>query len=383
VGTRTSSWDALIPEDGSADEDFRLWEALQKECEKKPDSGKDECAQDPGISEAHRAELEQKLPGWYGGLPFEVRTHTPRLSADTAMEIFEVYSSLVKDAAPPILLDITHGFRSMPMLMYQALQFDDSRLTGDDVEIIYGEYISGETVSCVRNLSGFWKLSKIAQARRLFENKLNGKPLAAEIRPYWEDGAKCLDRLTEVVECNYSLQIPEVLKQINNARKNFDTAAAKPWVVDIHKDLAAISNRLTVKDEKYPVSKTVLEYAKLLEEKRLITQAVIALQSVVETAVAERKDPSKIGDYGWFHGYYGKGSDNFIKGEGRNSLNRLIKCTRNLAPLRDLEDLRNNIAHGGSKDKKTGDYPHQASIPGVLKKAHEAIAALFKALQNC
>jgi hypothetical protein len=281
--------------------------------------------------------------------------------------------------------------------MYQALQFDDSRLTGDDVEIIYGEYISEKSISYVRDLSGFWKLSKIAQAKRLFDSKLNGKPLADEIRLYWDAGAKCLERLSEVVECNYSLQIPEVLKQINNAVKKFDTTAPQ-WVTEVKNDLAKISKRLTVKDnEKYPVSKTVLEYAKLLEEKSLTTQAVIALWVSVETAVVEYLvplDSSKIGDYGWFHGYYDGDTSDFVKGTGKRCIDFLLgerkqdpakpnkycekhnRIARKLAPLRDLEHLRNGIAHGGAKNR-TGNEPHHASIPGILKKAFEAMDVFY------
>jgi hypothetical protein len=49
--------------------------------------------------------------------------------------------------------------------------------------------------------------------------------------------------------------------------------------------------------------------------------------------------------------------------------------------LGQLERLRNQIAHGGGKDKK-GNYPHQANNSGILKAIDRAIPRLFELLDE-
>jgi hypothetical protein len=123
---------------------------------------------------------------------------------------------------------------------------------------------------------------------------------------------------------------------------------------------------------KTTVSETLRLYSRMLEEKGLITQAVIALQIALETAVAVKYGGDNyIGDWDWWQEY---GKDFFLK--IRNSDMKMA------VSLQKIENLRNQIAHGGGRDKKTGEYPHLGNLAAVLKNGNTA-ADRFFALLGC
>jgi hypothetical protein len=132
--------------------------------------------------------------------------------------------------------------------------------------------------------------------------------------------------------------------------------------------------------EPYRVATTVWNYSRLLRKKKLITHAVIALQVVIETIITEEYDYTKIGDYGWFNGYFDKKESKKIEGIGDTRLKEVYKKNHKLgSKLGQLEGLRNQIAHGGGKDRK-GNYPHQANINGILKSIDDDIQELINEL---
>jgi CRISPR-associated Csx2 family protein len=361
VGTLTSSWDALIPGDGNADAD--LWLTI-----------KDECKTEAGISEESRAKLEQKLPQWYN-LPVVLKIHTAKLDAADAEQVFSVYSTIAEEIAPDtdILFDITHGFRSMPILIYQALQLDAINTPNRDINLIYGEYVDGKTRSIVRDLSKYWDFYEITLAKKLFDSRFDGALLAEKMRPLWESGAKCVERFSKIIECNYALQVPESLRQLKNALGKFDHANSPRWLIDVKNDLERIYKRLNVdEDVRFPLGKTLRQYSKLLEEKGLITQAVIALQIAIETVVTEKCGASEyIGDYQWWQDY------------GKIYFSSIRKKDNAMsASLKAVENLRNQIAHGGAKDRNTGEFPHITSLAMLLKKGNAAADTFFALLDD-
>jgi CRISPR-associated Csx2 family protein len=362
IGTRTSSWDILIPDDGEAD----LWFTI-----------KEACKNEPGISQASIDELEKKLPHWYHNIPFVLKVHTPKLDAVNAEAIFTVYMTISGELAPDtdVLFDITHGFRSMPILIYQALQLDSSKLQNRGINLIYGELIDKEKISYVRDLSKYWDFYEITAAKQRFTSRFDGKVLAEKIKPYWESGAKCLVRFSEIVECNYSLQIPDLLKQIRNAIEKFNTgeSGVSQWVIDVKDELAGVLRTLYVSgDDPLVRGKTLRAYARLLEEKGLITQGVIALQIAIETAVIEKCGGSNyIGDYKWWQ-EHGKIYFSNIK----------QKSSSMSISLQKIENLRNQIAHGGAKDRNSGEYPHLENLPTILKNGNRAADTFFALLEE-
>jgi hypothetical protein len=202
----------------------------------------------------------------------------------------------------------------------------------------------------------------------MFEEKLDGKILAKKVAPYWEAGGKSLDCLSEVVECNFAFKIPDVLRQIKNALQSFPEEAPD-WVKDVCGELAKIHKRL----QSDSVAKCLREYSTLLEEKKLITQAVITLQMAIETAITEKYASTDfIGDYDWWQEY----GDDFYKNE-RRALSR-----EDSDALKEIEHLRNAIAHGGNRYKETKEYPSTANLPGLWKRGNKAADNLFARLGN-
>ena len=368
IGTRTSCWDMLIVDpDNNEDLFFKIHS---------------ECRNSDGISDISLVELESLLSKWHN-IPVKIIVHTNEINRENVESVFSAYGSIpgLLEPETDILFDISHGFRSMPLLVFQSLQLNASKLFGRRVELIYGEYIENEQISYVRDLSEYWNYYEIGSAIKLFEERLDGKLLAEKIEPFWESGAKFLIRLSEIVECNFSLQIPDALKQLKNALKDFNEAGRPQWVIDVKNIHKEIFMKLSVKDnDKYPVARTVWQYSQLLREKKLITQAVIALQVVVEASITEKMDRSKIGDYVWFN------CDNPMSLGLRENANQQLKEIRRnhkkiKEPLEQLEYLRNQIAHGGGKDRNE-NYPHQANINGILKHIDDAIQELFTILDQ-
>jgi len=368
IGTTSSSWDVLIPNDEKNED---IWFKTKDLCEKNMFSGESK-------------ELETKLSEWYNNIEFKLIVHTNEFTPKNVENVFDKYleiPGLLEDETD-IIFDITHAFRSMPLLIFQSMQVGASKIKGRKVKLLYGEYIETD-ISSVRDLSSYWDYYEISSAIKLFEENLDGKILAEKIKPYWESGYKFLVRFSEIVECNFSLQLPEALKQLKNALADYNETGKPQWVIDVKDKLADIYRELNQKSgEKYPVAKTVWEYSKLLRKKDLVTQAVIALQVVPETAVAEKYDPSKIGDFGWFNGYFDERKSKKVEGIGDAKLKEIRKKNPKLSSsLGQIERLRNQIAHGGGKDKKE-NYPHQANIPGILKPVDGAIEEFFKELDG-
>jgi len=369
AGTTSSSWDVLIPPDADAG----FWSKILDECERNV------------FSDASKKELESKLSEWNNNIKFEIVLHTNEFTLENVENVFNKYLEIPGLLEPEtnILFDITHGFRSMPLLIFQSLQLNARDIYGRKIELVYGEYIEEEKISHVRDLSEYWDYYEISSAIKLFEESFDGKQLADKISGHWESGAKFLKRFSEIVECNFSLQLPEALKQLKNALAGYNETGKPQWVNDVRNKLAGIFKELHQEaGEKYPVSKTVWEYSKLLRKKNLVTQAVIALQVVPETAVAEKYDPSKIGDFSWFNGYYDEKKSKKIEGTGDAKLKEIRKRNQKLScSLGQIERLRNQIAHGGGKDSK-GNYPHQANIPGILKPIDDMIEIFFTELDG-
>ena len=447
IGTTSSSWNVLVP-DGVENTDLGV--KIIDECEKN------------AFCDESKKELETKLSEWYNNIKFEIAIHTNEVNEANVGMVFNKYMDIPGMLEPEtdILFDITHGFRSMPLLIFQSLQLNSSLIKGRKVELVYGEYIKDKEISYVRDLTKYWDYYEISSAIKLFDEKWDGKILAEKIKPYWESGSKFLLRFTEIVECNFSLQIPEALKQLKNALTDYKETNEHQWVTDVWKRLDNIYKELNQKDsEKYPVAKTVWEYSKLLRDKKMITQAVIALQVVPETAIAEKYNPSKIGDFGWFNGYFDekksmkiegvgdkklkqKDSENYpvaktvweyskllrkknlitqaiialqvvtetaiaekydptkigdyswfrgyfnvkhsikFKGKGETKLDNICKKNYEMkSSLNKLEDQRNQIAHGGWKDKK-GKYPNQTDIKLTLQTIDNYIKEFLIALDE-
>ncbi|MCR5765241.1 MAG: TM1812 family CRISPR-associated protein, partial [Treponema sp.] len=308
----------------------------------------------------------------------------------TSQEVFKVYRSIIPDINldpenDSILFDITHGFRSMATLMYQALQFSFSKI--QNIELVYGEFISRDQISYVRNLSSYVPYAKAADAISIFNSKLDATNLISCIKAEWPDGADALEKFSKVVQANFSLQIQETLNQINNAIKALP-AEKSTILQDVVDALQPICN---LRDER--MSRTIYNYARFQYEHGLIVQSIISLQIAVETAIAERyevKDAAgnntSIGDYLWYYGGYrydNSGNKITIKAIGSPKLKAIWNTNMKMKQkLRNLEHFRNQVAHGGARNPDTGGFPLVQNLAAQYTSGKEGVELLFRYLDE-
>ncbi|AEF84098.1 putative crispr-associated protein, family [Treponema primitia ZAS-2] len=369
LGTRTSSWDVLLADirsDSSSPDYGSLWSKIIDECES------------AGISDESAALLEEALSKKLC-LPVAIKVHTPVIDAETIPEIFPIYNTLVSELAPEtdILLDITHSFRSLPILVYQALQFGLTGLPPRNVELIYGE-IRNNGLSPARDLSQYWQLSQITEAKNLFARRLDGKRLAQLLHDEWPQGEELISRFSTIVECNLALDIPKWLKDANRDLGRPLKGTEPEWVLEIRKIVQSeIVEKISPAkgNRSLKTSEVLRSFSALLEQHGLFIQAIITLQVALETRTIEAfGSPDDIGDYSAWHDIDGP---NYQKNyqQKREALNVVH-------PLRDIESIRNAIAHGGykkrwgSKASKGLSFTAQ-EIRDALKKSKEAVQIFF------
>lgn len=346
IGTITSSWDMLVEDD----EDLFIEVGTAKD---------DKC-----LNKEIFTKIEKHIFEKYN-IPTFIKCHTDELSLETSLEVFNLYNSIIPEiSSDGVLLDITHGFRSMPVLLYQTLQFSVSQNPKiKDVEIVYGEFIKAEDKSFVRNLSSYWKFSQIKDALSLFTEKLDGFKLAQLIHKEWEKGSKAISRFSEIVQTNFALQINDVLRQLKNAVNVYPQHAPR-WLDDVKRVVEQIIKII----DKSTLSSSLFSYAKFLYEKKLNIQAIIALQVCVETFICEKENEiENIGNYDWWQST-GKEYLRKIKSEDFQNIGK---------PLNNLEFFRNQIAHGGALNKD-GNFPKASNIPNIFESAKRGVENLLK-----
>lgn len=342
VGTRTSSWDVLLSnrcEAGGIFED--TWLHLAAECESQK-----------GVSDESLDKLTEILQGLYS-ISFKIFVHGQVVDQKYLPSIFRVYAdlpnSIPKDRS--ILLDITHGFRSMPMFLYQTLRFSYLKQSSRETQIIYGEFVPGSSISVVRDLSLFWELSEVSEEMDLFRTSFSGKNLANRLQSWWPQGARWMMGFTNLVQSNYVMQIRESMRQLHNALDVVKTENSPMWAEQVIFECRMLHNKLY---HFAHLSDMLLAFSELLEERGLFTQAVIALQISVEARIIESMyDPKRIGDYTYWNAQGGPK-------EYKLKLEREEK----LFALRELEHERNRIAHGGGVES----WKSQPSIEAFPKK---------------
>ena len=170
----------------------------------------------------------------YESVKFTIKPHTPVIGRDTIESVFNTYLDTAREVKKDtqLMLDITHGFRSMPLLIWQALQLLSESFA--EVSILYGEHSPVDKISYIRDLSAYWSLSEIIKAQYSFINNLDGFALSKHIETCWGQGAKAIQSFSEIVAANFALQVPGVLKQINNALNELPDDAPR-WVCEVAK----------------------------------------------------------------------------------------------------------------------------------------------------
>lgn len=350
VGTATSSWSSLLE---TAQEHAGLWEKLySREIEKHP------------ITEDLLKDLSDVLQNIWK-TPVRLRINPKELTPDNCEDILGHYIREIFDSGKDILLDITHSFRWMPLLLSSALQFrnaySESIHEKGSVEIIYGEL--GEELSPVRYLNVWVKAQATSDAIALFFQKFEAEPLAEALKDYWQSGSEAIKKFGMHIQGNYFLPLlfdmPEEgfpisrpLAQFRNALSDFVPEGKPEWVIKVHRQLKTLFQTIAVP---LPVDRLV-NLAKLLAERKLYGQAIIAICLAAEQsliiAYGHEKHP----------GYDGVSNcqTRLKKDIGDNRYTGFY--------FRDIKHLRAQVAHGGLAQKQSSILQAES-----LKVQYEAV----------
>ena len=359
LGTDTSSWESLVDVNDGNKETENLWYSLAEKTE-----GKDKDILGK-LSEYLTKRFNQEVI---------IDFHTHKVDDSTSEELFNCYTGITKRVKSNnnILFDITHGFRSMPILLYQSLQYSLSKACNRDVEIIYGELDHSDNDKSIqkgyaRSLSSYWNYSEFSNALDVFESKLDGFRLAELISSTWEKGSKAIKRLSEIVQTNFALQIFDVARQIKNALDVYPENAPN-YLLRVKEMLNSIVKLIDESNK----ALSLVSYSEFLYHKKLNVQAVITLQIAVEAAIVAKygKEEDCLGDYDWWQDY-GRKQLYDLKGNNWKAIG---------SPLKNLESVRNQIAHGGYKNSETGGFPNAANIPNIYESGKRGVENLFKEL---
>ena len=279
IGTYTSKWSELV---SSADSD------LKSRIDAVPMNDENEDL---------RKELETYLSKKYK-TEFRLIAHTDHIDDDSieGLSLFynsDVFSELKNDTG--YLVDITHSFRTMPILLFQTLQqhmpaFNENK----SIELIYGEQGIDKKHSVFRDLGKFWDAYKLTAALNLFRYSFDGRGLV----PYLEQAgykkaAEWVSFFSSAVKSDYLMPVWKSLKLLNEAIKELSADPGLAWVIE----------------------------TRSIRQRGLYTQAVIAYEAAVETRMAvykARKEGTKqykyIGKYSlWLDSKESSGLRNLLK----------------------------------------------------------------------
>ena len=365
LGTDTSSWDCLIDTDNDVrDETIELWNDLFDQCESLMPK-----TQPKGVSRKNLDRLQKYLSERFS-MEVLIKEHTHLVDNNTSKDLFDCYTSITDQVREEnnILFDITHGFRSMPVLLYQSLQYSLSKATNRSVNIVYGELdLIDIAKGYARDLSEYWTYSELSIALSVFKTKLDGFKLAELIEPYWSSGSKAIRRLSEIVQTNFALQIEEVARQLKNSLDRYPENAPG-WLAQIKpliKEICELVDRTSI-------AQTLYNYSIFLYKHNLNVQAIITLQVAVESAIVEKYGSlGLIGNYDWWMDSGDKKLKE-IKRENKKNIKE---------PLDELESLRNQVAHGGGMSRNE-NFPKAENLIKIYKHAKRGFENLVEELSK-
>lgn len=358
VGTHTSSWDAIVPD--KLGKNSKLWDDLCIECEREHNG--------QGIKEENIHLLEGVLKEFYD-IEFKILAHETEIINEHLDSILSVYNEVFSHILPKtkLVIDVTHGFRIMPMLLYQSLQLHSDEINSSDVEIIYGEYNEKDKVSYVRYVSLLWQIAEIERELVAFKTALNGNKLAEYVIPYSSNLAIWIKDFTELIQKNFVLRINPTIANLKLVLKDLDTQEKYPeWI----KELKSFLNIICVRCSASLLSDQLFKFSEFLFEHNLETQATIALWESVRVACVQRTSKDEKQDIGKYD--YFQNDIDCVKSRMEDLAKRL-----NIAKeLFGLRNYRNQIAHAGMEDymrpydsrKEISNYPkYRKAIEIFLK----------------
>jgi len=349
IGTNGSSWGCLIENAAENDDTiFSLYEELETEFD------------NTATSQKTLQKLESVLQKLWN-IPVQCYVHDSKITEENVLSILFGYIDVLKTTNnTDLLIDITHGFRSMPVLLMGAIQTLDTLFPqGLNLEIIYGEFKPLGT-SPVRYLKPVWDAVRFARALRFFKERFDGVLLSTFLKKDWKKGAKAVERLSNMIQANFFTKFDEALNQLKNALDVLPDPC-EPTTHLAAQQLRTLHQRLST-----PVffHKRLLALADLLAEQQLWGQAITTLQLALEAFVFHYYKNDQYGDY--------EVTKNLLK-----NFSNLLKEKHDRNLFYRLRNTRNAIAHGGCRSTK-GGIPQETNLPSQFKSYRSFCELIFK-----
>lgn len=361
VGTETSSWSMLLENfPGLEGDKFLLWETLANGEERRQPLTQDS---------PRTGELRQVLSELWG-IPARLLLHSENITPENQEAIFEKYIGEIMASGNDLVLDITHSFRWMPLLLTSALQFKNAfEDRHGDVKVVYGE-LRGK-VSPVRELPILWKRSRTADAIALFFRKFAPEELYNELKELWPKGAETVRRIGTDLQGNFFLpllvdtndirEFGVPLKQLKNALAEFREIPDPPcWLREVREQLASLYSALAREN---PFDR-LITLSQLQAERNLYAQAIISLSLAAESLAVQRSSKGKWPEFEQMQ-------------EAKKRFRKEFAEAKAGKVLDSVGLLRNEIAHGGIPEDRTR-MTQALNIPGNYWNCLRAVQALGK-----
>lgn len=349
IGTHTSSWSALLEEVRQDCSD--LFIQVEQEIDKQ--YVKDESLQ--AIEKILSQDWEVKV---------SCVSHTKQIDSCTMEELHQLYQKIVftfPQNTEEIIFDVTHGFRSMPLLMMTALEFREIMFPAcARLHVLYVE-LQGEK-ALVREITPIYAQTEKNHAVRLFLDSFEGKKLADHVNIFWPKGAHIISRFSSIIHGN---SVKDLFYFINNqladALNSADYNSFPYWFCPVYEWMQTLYTKLHNERR----SALIASVADLLLEKHMYGQAFMALHASFQVYIHEYyQEIDSIGDWEHFkvlrsRFYY----------EGKAATYQEKKT------LKKMEGIRNTIAHGGSINE--GKPFHVENLPYAYASCSKAVNKLI------
>jgi len=349
IGTHTSSWSALLEE-------------IPEECSDLFVRVEEEIAQ-KHVDDASLRAIEEILSrNWNTAV--SCISHTAQIDSLTMEEMHQLYQKVVfsfPEDTEEIVFDVTHGFRSMPLLMMTALEFRGILFPArTKLHVLYVELQGHQAV--VREITPIYEQTEKNHAVRLFLDSFEGEPLASYVEDFWPKGARIIRRFSSIIHGNsvndlyhfINKQLADTLKSGGNEVFPFWFKPVFTWMESLHSELQ--------NDRRSVLTASV---ADLLMRKHMYGQAFMALHAAFQVYVHEYyQQVDSFGD--WEHFIVLR--DEFYQAPSAAS-------PQDKKKLKTLEVTRNAIAHGG-----TGNYGkqfHAENLPYTFKSCAETLKKIL------